>query len=51
MVLHEVSAEAQGWADGVCEARARKWYISADPESIPACGVNLVSVLLAEISD
>lgn len=35
----------------VCEARARKWYISADPESIPACGVNLVSVLLAERSD
>lgn len=51
MVLHEVSAEAQGRADGVCEARARKWYISADPESIPVCGVNLVSVLLAEISD
>lgn len=50
-VLYEVSAQACGQADGQRCGGPRKRYISADPESIPVCGVNLVSGPLAEISD
>ena len=46
--LHKSMSRQMGRAVG---GGARKWYISVDPGSMAECGVNLVSGLLAEMSD